>query len=116
MGRYATNRIPDGKLHACENCGKLHYAGGFGKEGTSGRFCRMRCSKQFASAQRYKNVSKEETSRRVTAGLLGRKYPNRKPRHSKPMSAEGRANIKKASLAMWAKKKLEAVNAVTSGA
>ncbi len=104
MGTYADGvRIPDGKLHSCEQCGTLHYAGGWGGIGTSGRFCKRRCAQQFSSKQRWKNMTKAEVNRRISVTNTGKKYPNRK--RPGPMSAEGRANISKGSKAIWAKKK-----------
>lgn len=73
MGTYAKDKLPDGKLHSCENCGTLHSACGFGGLGVSGRFCKMRCAKQFSSKQKYKNVTKEEIARRTSAGMKKRK-------------------------------------------
>ena len=103
MGTYADGiRIPDGKLHSCENCGSMHYAGGWGGIGTSGRFCRRRCAQQWSSKQRYKNMTREEINRRISVINTGKKYPNRK---RWAMSPEGKTNISKASKAMWAKRK-----------
>jgi hypothetical protein len=75
-------QIPTGKLHACENCGTLRYAGSWGTEGSSGRFCKRRCAQQFICKQRLKNMSLAEIGRRISAGKLGR-----------PLSAANRAGI-----------------------
>jgi hypothetical protein len=92
MGKYATDKLPDGKLHSCEFCGTLHYAGGWGGEGTSGRFCRQRCAKQFASRQRYKNMDSAEVGRRITAAQLGK---------TRPLSPEGKLRHSAAVKAYW---------------
>ncbi len=100
MGIYAKDRLPDGKLHSCENCGTLHYAGGWGGAGTSGRFCRERCARQFSSVQRYKNMDRAEIGRRISAAQVGT---------YRPLSPKGRAKQRAAVTAYWVKWRAEKV-------